>query len=130
MLNRGYGSSRLCLIASLCSGGFALARAEQRAKRRDDVLDALGRAARDLRLRLGEAPESVALFDTTLRQATTSSLAALKAFSVRNKRALGQDFETISGYRLAFDLSGYLFAIARAIFEYADSPAAFTARTR
>jgi tetratricopeptide (TPR) repeat protein len=49
------------------------------------VLDALGDAASKLRAELGESLTSVQKFDVPLEQATTSSLEALKAFSLGRK---------------------------------------------
>jgi Flp pilus assembly protein TadD len=49
------------------------------------VLDELGEAASKLRGELGESMASVQKFDVPLAQATTSSLEALKAYSIGNK---------------------------------------------
>jgi eukaryotic-like serine/threonine-protein kinase len=50
--------------------------------RKEEVLDALGKAATSLRKRLGESLTSIQKFDIPLDQATTSSLEALKAYSL------------------------------------------------
>jgi eukaryotic-like serine/threonine-protein kinase len=51
------------------------------------VLDALGQAATKLRSELGESLATVQKFDVPLEQATTSSLEALKAYSLGRKAA-------------------------------------------
>jgi DNA-binding winged helix-turn-helix (wHTH) protein/tetratricopeptide (TPR) repeat protein len=92
------------LTAFRCAGG-TIARAQQAARSREQILDALGAAARDLRIRLGEPEASAARFATPVGKATSSSFAALKAFSAgEQKRALGMDYETIPDYKLAADL--------------------------
>jgi tetratricopeptide (TPR) repeat protein len=70
------------LNALNCTSGDALAREETQAARKEDVLNALGKAATGLREKLGESLASVQKFDTPVVQATTSSLEALKAYSL------------------------------------------------
>jgi eukaryotic-like serine/threonine-protein kinase len=103
-VSQANGTYVVRFTATRCSGG-AFARAREVAASRDQVLNALDRAARDLRIRLGEPQASVASYDTPAARATSSSLAALKAFSIgEEKRALGLDYETIPDYQLATDL--------------------------
>jgi tetratricopeptide (TPR) repeat protein len=52
---------------------------------KEQVLDALGEAASKLRGELGESLATVQKFDVTLSEATTSSLQALKAYSLGEK---------------------------------------------
>ena len=52
---------------------------------KEKVLDALGEAASKLRDELGESLATVQRFDVPLEQATTSSLEALKAYSLGDK---------------------------------------------
>jgi hypothetical protein len=52
---------------------------------KEKVLDALGEAASKLRGELGESLATVQKFDVPLEQATTSSLEALKAYSLGRK---------------------------------------------
>jgi tetratricopeptide (TPR) repeat protein len=73
------------LTVSNCVTGDTLARAQAEADSKEQVLKALGRAASDLRGRLGESVASVQKFDTPLEQATTSSLEALKAYGAANR---------------------------------------------
>jgi len=63
---------------------------------------------------LGESLSSIQKFDTPIEQATTKSLAALKAYtSGDEKRAQGQDAESVPSYKMAIELDPD-FAIAYA----------------
>jgi tetratricopeptide (TPR) repeat protein len=61
--------------------GATITGALAEAEGRDQVLRALGKAARELRERLGESLSTMQQFDAPLEQATTSSLDAFKAWS-------------------------------------------------
>ncbi len=74
------------LNAINCATGDALARQQVQAVGKEKVLDALGSATAKLRNELGESLRSVQKFDVPLEQATTSSLEALKAFSLGRKK--------------------------------------------
>jgi tetratricopeptide (TPR) repeat protein len=65
-----------------CSNGESLARTEAQASDKSHILDGLGKAASDIRNKLGESLTSVQKFDTPLQQATTPSLEALQSFSL------------------------------------------------
>jgi len=75
----------LGLKAVNCQNGDALAQEQVTAASKEKVLDALGEAASRLRSELGESLATVQKFDVPLEQATTSSLEALKAFSLGDK---------------------------------------------
>jgi serine/threonine protein kinase/DNA-binding winged helix-turn-helix (wHTH) protein/tetratricopeptide (TPR) repeat protein len=75
----------LGLKAVNCQSGDTLAEEQVTAVSKEKVLDALGEAASKLRGELGESLASVQEFDVPLRQATTSSLEALKALSLGMK---------------------------------------------
>jgi len=75
----------LGLKAVNCQNGDALAQEQATAASKEKVLDALGEAASKLRGELGESLATVQQFDVPLEQATTSSLEALKAFSLGDK---------------------------------------------
>jgi eukaryotic-like serine/threonine-protein kinase len=62
--------------------GDSLARLQVEAESKEQVLKSLDRAASTLRQKLGESLASVQQFTTPLEQATTSSLEALKEFSL------------------------------------------------
>jgi DNA-binding winged helix-turn-helix (wHTH) protein/tetratricopeptide (TPR) repeat protein len=68
------------LKAMNCSSGETLTSEEGQASRKEEVLSALGKAAKSLRQRLGESRASIQKFDTPL-EVQTSSLEALKAYS-------------------------------------------------
>ena len=72
----------LGLKAVNCQNGDLLAEQQVTAPAKEKVLDALGGAASKLRGELGESLATVQKFDVPLEQATTSSLEALKAFSL------------------------------------------------
>ena len=71
----------LTVKAVNCASGESLASTEAQASDKNHVLDALGKAASEIRNKLGESLSTVQKFDTPLEQATTPSLEALKAFS-------------------------------------------------
>jgi eukaryotic-like serine/threonine-protein kinase len=75
----------LGLKAVNCQSGDTLAQAQMTASAKEKVLDALGESASKLRAELGESLATVQKFDVPLDQATTSSLEALKAFTLGNK---------------------------------------------
>ena len=72
----------LGLKAVNCQSGDTLAEEQVTAASKEKVLDALGEAASKLRGELGESLATVQKFDVPLEQATTSSLEALKAYSL------------------------------------------------
>ena len=70
------------LTATNCATGDSVATEQARASQKSDVLKALDRAASQLRDKLGESLASIQKFDTPLEETTTSSLEALKAYSL------------------------------------------------
>ncbi len=75
------------LKAVNCQNGDTLAQEQVTAASKDKVLSALGVAAIKLRRELGESLATLQKFDVPLEQATTSSLEALKAYSLEQKTA-------------------------------------------
>jgi eukaryotic-like serine/threonine-protein kinase len=75
----------LGLKAVNCQSGDILAEEQVTATAKEKVLDALGAEASKLRGSLGESLATVQKFDVPLQQATTSSLEALKAYTVGEK---------------------------------------------
>jgi eukaryotic-like serine/threonine-protein kinase len=75
----------LGLKAVNCQSGDTLAQEQVTAASKENVLDALGGAASNLRGELGESLATVKKFDVPLEQATTSSLEALRAYSLGKK---------------------------------------------
>jgi serine/threonine protein kinase/Flp pilus assembly protein TadD len=85
--------------------GEALAREQSEAEGKEQVLRNLGEAATRLREKLGESLSSIQKFDAKLELATTSSLEALKAFSVGNEQNLkGKFVESIASLKHAIEL--------------------------
>jgi eukaryotic-like serine/threonine-protein kinase len=72
----------IALDASNCQTGESIAKTEEQAKRKEDVLKSLNKAASDLRAKLGESLTSIQKFNVPLEQVTTSSLEALKSYSL------------------------------------------------
>jgi serine/threonine protein kinase/tetratricopeptide (TPR) repeat protein len=75
----------LGLKAVNCQSGEPLAEQQVTAAGKEKVLDALGEAASKLRTELGESLATVQKLDVPLAEATTSSLEALKAYSLGEK---------------------------------------------
>jgi serine/threonine protein kinase/tetratricopeptide (TPR) repeat protein len=72
----------LVLNAVNCASGETLATASSQAADKNQVLGALGTVAENIRGKLGESLASIQKFNTPIAEATTSSLDALKAYSV------------------------------------------------
>jgi tetratricopeptide (TPR) repeat protein len=75
----------LGLRAVNCRSGDTLAEEQVTAASKEKVLDTLGEAASKLRGELGESLSSVQKYETPVADATTSSLEALKAYSLGQK---------------------------------------------
>ena len=75
----------LALKAVNCRSGDTLAEEQVTAASKEKVLDTLGQAATKLRGELGESLATVQKLDVPLADATTSSLEALKAYSLGEK---------------------------------------------
>jgi eukaryotic-like serine/threonine-protein kinase len=96
-----------------CNSGDTLAKEQEEVPSKQDVLKGLGTAAASLRTTLGESLASVQKFDVPV-EATTTSLEALKAFSmgITTFRAKG-NAEAIAFYKRALELDPN-FAVAYA----------------
>jgi len=95
----------ISLRATNCLTGADIAHEETEAQNRDRVLSSLGEMVLPLRQRLGELVSSIQRFDTPIEQATTKSLAALKAYtSGDQQRARGLDGQSVPFYKMAIDL--------------------------
>src|SRR2546422_1821044 len=104
----------LGLQAVNCGNGDTLAKEQGEASSKEEVVKALGNVASSLRTKLGESLASVQKFNVPI-EATTSSLEALKTFSmgVTTQREKG-DAEAIPFLRRAIELDPN-FAVAYAI---------------
>src|SRR3989454_383249 len=87
-----------------CNTGDTLAKEQEEAPTKQDVLKALGQAAARMRAKLGESLASIQKFDVPV-EATTASLEALKAFSmgITTFRTKG-NAEAIPFYKRALEL--------------------------
>jgi serine/threonine protein kinase/tetratricopeptide (TPR) repeat protein len=103
--------------------GDAIARQQVEAESKEKVLTALGKATSNLREKLGESLRTVEKFDAPIEQATTSSLEALKAYSLGNEQqGRGNYLEAIPRYRRAIELDPeFALAYARLAVAYDNS---------
>src|SRR2546425_11751736 len=100
------GNQNMSTLEALHAGtGDTLGEEQAQASRKEQVLDALGKAASRLRGKMGESLASVQKFGKPLSEATTSSLDALKAFTLGDaRRAAGDELSSIPYYKHATDL--------------------------
>jgi DNA-binding winged helix-turn-helix (wHTH) protein/tetratricopeptide (TPR) repeat protein len=102
------------LNAMHCATGDTLARDQTEAGDKQQVIAALSTVAGRLRNRLGESLNSIRKYDVPLAQATTSSLEALKAYSLGlAKYAKGEQASAVPLFQKAVELDPD-FAIAYA----------------
>src|SRR5215469_1370377 len=93
------------LNAISCTTGEALVKQQVEAAGKEHVLKALGNAATDLRGKLGESLASVQKFDTPIEEATTTSLEALKAYSMGRRVFYSRgDVAAVPYYQQALEL--------------------------
>jgi tetratricopeptide (TPR) repeat protein len=102
------------LNALNCQTGDSLARREEQASKKEDVLNAVGKAAMQLREKVGESLSTIQKYGTPIEEVTTPSLEALKAYSL-GRKALQQKGNTaaILLYKRAIELDPN-FAVAYA----------------
>src|SRR5689334_7472458 len=95
--------------------GDPFAREQIEAESKEKVLSSLGTAAWNLRKKLGESLSMMQKYDVSIEQATTSSLEALKAFTMGNdERAKGNAKESLAFYKRAVELDpNFAMAYAR-----------------
>jgi serine/threonine protein kinase/predicted Zn-dependent protease/TolB-like protein len=100
------GSQYLVTLEAInASSGDSLGQEQQQASGKDAVLGSLGVAATKLREKLGESLASVQKFDKPLDQATTSSLDALKAFTLADQlHSKLEDIQSVPLYQRAIEL--------------------------
>jgi len=93
------------LTAIRCDNGEHISHEQVEAKRKEDVIDALGIATSQLRARLGESLPSIQKYDAPLEQATTPSLEALKAYglALSTSEKFG-DFAAVPFFERAIEL--------------------------
>ncbi len=95
----------LGLNAVNCVSGDSLGREEVEAERKEDVLKGLDKAAAKLRAKLGESLSSIQKFDAPAEQVTTSSLEALRAYSLGMRyKTTSKEEDAIPLFKRAIDL--------------------------
>ncbi|HKP68220.1 MAG TPA: protein kinase [Pyrinomonadaceae bacterium] len=95
----------LTLEAINARNNESLGREFEQVQSREDVLNALTRAAAGLRERLGESLSSIEKFNVPSESITTSSLEALKIFVLGREQIVnGRQFEAIPFYKKALEL--------------------------
>src|SRR5579864_861005 len=93
------------LNAINCASGEVFVSQQVEARGKEDVLKALENAATDMRHKLGESLTSIQKFGTTIEEATTSSLEALKAYSAGRRGFYREgDVAAIPYYKHAVEL--------------------------
>jgi tetratricopeptide (TPR) repeat protein len=110
------GSHYVVTLEALnAQSGDSFAREQIEASSKEEVLRALGTIASKLREKLGESLASIHKFDAPIEEATTSSLVALKAFSLGDeRRGTGKYEEAIPFYKRATELDpNFALAYAR-----------------
>ena len=122
------------LTALECHSGAKIAHVEHEAASRESVIHDLGRAAAELRTRLGEPPASLARFNSPLDQATSASPEAVELLTLGYRRHLSGNLrDAISYYERAiradpnFALAHAALAVAHVVFKQ-DTLAATSAR--
>jgi tetratricopeptide (TPR) repeat protein len=99
------GAYVISLDAVSAVTGDSLGQEQAQASRKEDVLNALGKVSSAMRQKLGESLASVQKFDKPLEEATTSSLEALKAFSLGDQQYfVGEDLASVPFYLHAIEL--------------------------
>jgi serine/threonine protein kinase/tetratricopeptide (TPR) repeat protein len=104
----GLGSHYVITVEAInAQSGDALAREQAEASSKEEVLKSLDKAASGLRQKLGESLASVQQFATPLAEATTSSLEALKEFSIGNDlHNRSEDNDALPHLKRATELDG------------------------
>ncbi|MFZ0761041.1 MAG: tetratricopeptide repeat protein, partial [Candidatus Sulfotelmatobacter sp.] len=93
------------LEATNCNTGELLAGQQVQAENKDTVLKSLGQAASGIREKLGESLATIKKFDAPVEEATTSSLEALKAYTVGdNDTNRGEQTQSIPFFKHALEL--------------------------
>ncbi|MFI5072149.1 MAG: protein kinase [Terriglobales bacterium] len=110
------GSQYVITLDAMNAGtGDSLAQVQGQADSKEQVLKTLDTTTTQLRGKLGESLASIQKFDKPLEEATTSSLEALKNFTLGDaKHSAGADFDAIPFYKHAIELDpNFAMAYAR-----------------
>jgi eukaryotic-like serine/threonine-protein kinase len=105
----------IVLEAFNCATGDSIARVGAEAAKKADTLRALDKAATNIRQKLGESLSSIQKYDVPIERATTTSLEALKSFSLgQSERSRGDEPESVPFFQRAIELDPN-FAMAYAV---------------
>lgn len=118
-----FGSSYVISLEAINGqSGEEIARAQEEASSKEQVLKALSQAASKMREKLGESLNSIQKFDAPL-ELTTSSLQALKVYSLGYEQSVkGRFLESISFYNSAIELDpNFAYAYAALAVQYANT---------
>src|SRR5262249_23832279 len=119
----GVGNQYLVTLAAInVASNDTFAEVQGRADNKDQVLKALDSSAGQMRQKLGESLASIQKFDKPLEQATTSSLEALKSYSIGDKKhSNGDDLSAAPFYKHAIELdTNFAMAYARLAVVYGN----------
>ena len=117
------GSQYMVTLAAInAASNDTLAEVQDRAESKELVLKAIDSTASQMRQKLGESLASIQKFATPLQEATTSSLEALKSYTVGDqKHALGDDLNAAPFYKHAVELDpNFAMAYARLAVVYSN----------
>jgi tetratricopeptide (TPR) repeat protein len=120
----GLGSHYVITLEAInAQSGDTIAREQVEAEAKEEVLKRLGDAATKLREKLGESLVSIQKFDAPIEQATTSSLEALKVYSMGfEQHQKGNYLEAIPLYKRATELDpNFAMAYARLAVGYSNT---------
>jgi eukaryotic-like serine/threonine-protein kinase len=106
------------------TNGDGIAREQVEAASKEQVLEKLGEAATKLRGKLGESLQSIQKFDKPLEEATTSSLEALKAYTLGiDQIRIGKHADAIPFLKRAIELDpNFALAYTRMAAVYRSTP--------
>src|SRR5687768_2968277 len=92
------------LNATDCATGESIARAQAEAATKERVLAELGTISKTMRTALGESLPSIQKFGVPIEEATTPSLAALKAYALGlEERRRGRELESVAFFNQAIE---------------------------
>jgi serine/threonine protein kinase/tetratricopeptide (TPR) repeat protein len=117
------GNQYMVTLGAINAGSNdTLAEVQDRAESKELVLKAVDSTASQMRQKLGESLASIQKFTMPLQEATTSSLEALKSYSLGDqKHAAGDDLNALPFYKRAIELDpNFAMAYARLAVVYSN----------
>jgi tetratricopeptide (TPR) repeat protein len=106
-----------------CQNGSTLAREQVQAEGREQVLNAISKAATGIRAKLGESPSSIQKLDRPLNLISTASLEAFQAYALGvAERNQGRDLAAIASLEHAIQLDpNFAIAYLQLYFAYSST---------